>query len=336
MSQIRFSLSFLLLLGALAILFTITILVAWSIIFTEFYAVATGPGRLDLGVGYWMILSIGCAFLVVIVVAIILSLLGNVRATSTVQKQNVFIDSVTHELKSPLASMRLAVETLERRELTTEMRLRFMQIIKSDLDRLTAFIEHILAAGRLEHAGDPLKPEPANLFALTHAIAERLRQRYHLEEGQLLVSVPAVLQERDVLMDGVAFDTILTNLLDNAVKYSDEVISVVLQMDVVDNQLAITLTDRGLGIPRRELKKVFQRFFRVNRKHQRAVRGTGLGLYVTQLLCRSMGGKVSLHSEGEQKGTTARVTIPLRWSEKQSERGEELNNGKAETAAARG
>ena len=140
------------LIGVLAILFTIGVLVGWNIIFTSYYVLATRTHSIpDLGVGYWLILSVGSTFLVAIVVTLLLLLIGNVRQTLYVNRQKTFIDNVTHELKSPLASLQVSLETMEQRDVSPELRAKFLGMMKKDVSRLSTFIDHVLHAGRIEH-----------------------------------------------------------------------------------------------------------------------------------------------------------------------------------------
>lgn len=302
--------------GAIAIAFAIAILVAWALIFTQFYIVASKPasGR-DLGVGYWMILSIGCVFLVLIVVAIVTFLVSNIRQSNYVHKQNAFIDSVTHELKSPLASLRIGLETLERHALDAAMKARFIGMMKKDVDRLKALIDHVLEAGRLEHERRSLSSSATDLRTLIDSCATQMRHRYDLDESQLTTSLRSE-REQQVLLDPVALETVLLNLLDNAVKYSGAKIEVTLAAVAEKDLLQFEIRDRGLGIPKQQLKKVFERFFRVERQGEaNKVRGTGLGLYIVSLLVKRMEGRISIQSEGEEKGTLIQIQLPLRWNE---------------------
>ena len=326
--------------GAMAIAFTVTILVAWALIFTQFYIVSSKPAvGQDLGVGYWMILSIGCLFLLLIVVAIVLFLVSNIRQSNYVHKQNAFIDSVTHELKSPLASLRIGLETLERHQLDPQMKGRFIGMMKKDVDRLKALIDHVLEAGRLEHERRALNSSATDLRGLIDSCAAQIRYRYDLDETQLVTTLSAE-ENRSVLIDPVALETVLLNLLDNGVKYSGDRIDVHLDATAEAETLTIAIRDQGLGIPKQQLKKVFERFFRVEREGEaNKVRGTGLGLYVVSLLVKRMEGRIQVHSEGESKGTLVTIELPLRWceaTEAESTGKDEGHGATGETVPARG
>lgn len=298
-------------LGALAIAFTIAVLVGWNIAFTNYYVLATRTQAMpDLGAGYWVIASFGSLFLVLVVVAILLLLIGNIRQTLYVHQQNAFVDSVTHELKTPLASLSLSLETIESRDLSPEMRAKFVSMMKKDVDRLRSFIEHVLDAGRLEHGQRELRDDPTDLVALLEECAARIRQRHDLAEDEISLDIHGE-SLQPAIIDRIAFETIALNLLDNAVKYSPRPARVSLSLKTSGQRLLFTVRDQGMGIPRSELKKVFRRFYRIERLRKTAG-GTGLGLYVVSALARKMAGRVVARSEGPDKGSEFAVDLPYR------------------------
>ncbi|MBI5535163.1 MAG: HAMP domain-containing histidine kinase [Deltaproteobacteria bacterium] len=302
------------LIGVLAILFTIGVLVGWNIIFTSYYVLATRThGMPDLGVGYWVILSVGSLFLVVVVVTLLLLLIGNVRQTLYVNQQKTFIDSVTHELKSPLASLILSLETIESRQLTPEMHARFLGMMKKDVHRLRTFIEHVLDAGRLEQGKRQLQFEAMDCRRIVEECAQRIRQDYDLGPDEICIEAGRA-PDHPILTDRVALQTILINLLDNAAKYSKKPARIVVAIAVEDARLRISVADHGIGLARAELKRVFKRFYRVERKAG-SPKGTGLGLYLVDALTRRMGGRVTASSDGEGRGSTFTVDLPLRMEE---------------------
>ncbi|MCB9639811.1 MAG: HAMP domain-containing histidine kinase [Myxococcales bacterium] len=300
-------------LGVLAILFTLAILVGWSILFTHYYTLNARIQRVpDLGVGFWFLLAVGCLFLVAVVVALIVLLVGNVRRTLDIRRQNVFIDGVTHEFKSPLASIRLCLETMEMRSLSPEMQQRFIQMMMKDVERLSAFIEHILEASRIEHDGRALRQEDVSLSEIALRSAQLVRSRYERSKPQIELIDHLPDPSPALNTDPVALETVLINLLDNAIKYSPEPAQVILALEQDDDTLRISVTDQGIGIPKRLLKRVFQRFYRINREQTPIPRGTGLGLYVVASLVKRLGGHIRAKSEGEGKGSCFVVEFPYR------------------------
>ncbi len=302
------------LVAVLAICFTIAVLVAWCIIFTQFYVVATETQTIpDLGVGYWLILSAGCLFLVLIIVALILFLVANLRQALLVQHQSTFIDSVTHELKSPLASLSLCLETMESRDLTPELQARFITMMKHDVERLRDFIEHILEAGRLEHNEREIGQEPVALPELVARCLAQIQKRHTIPEDAIRVTLQFNDPERQIVTDPLALEIVLLNLLDNAVKYS-EAGQVKVDLSARDDGewMTFQVVDRGIGIPKKHLKKVFRRFHRVERDDKPKVKGTGLGLYVVASLVQRLGGRITASSEGADSGATFTVRLPIR------------------------
>ena len=314
MSKARQSLLTPVLVAVLAISFTITVLVAWCIMFTKFYVMATETQWIpSLGVGYWLILSAGCLALVLIITVLIIFLVTNIRQALYVRRQSSFIDSVTHELKSPLASISLCLETMETREVPPEMNARFIDMMKRDVDRLRAFIEHILEAGRLEHNEREVEDAPTHLPELVKRCLDQVERRHAINSDCIKLNMAVTQPERAIFTDPMALEIVLLNLLDNAIKYSDrENLEVRLTIREDGDWLTFEVKDKGIGISKKHLKKVFNRFHRVDRPDKPRVKGTGLGLYVVSSLVRRLGGQITAESDGEELGTSFMARLPLR------------------------
>ena len=298
--------------GVLAILFTIGILVGWNIIFTRFYFVATASRLASPGIGYWLLLSIGCVFLTAVVATLVMFLVSHVRKTLHMSQQDAFIDRVTHELRSPLASLMLGLETIDRRTMTPDMLNRFIGSMREDVERLRTFIEQILEARRLERGRHDFEPETVSLRSLVDDVVRDVIRRHQLPHSPISIHYGEQLSTTaEVITDSAALRTILVNLLDNAVKYSREPIEVQLTLRRNRNALQIEVADKGIGIDAKRLHKVFRRFYRIPRSTNMPIRGTGLGLYLVATLTRRLGGKVQAHSHGEERGATFRVELPM-------------------------
>lgn len=306
----RTNVAFPIVFAALGILFITTILVAWNIMFTQYFVLAKEETAADLGTGYWFILAIGDLLLLMVVVIVVLFMVSGIRHVRYRHRQDTFIDSVTHELKSPLAGLRLGVDTLDRRELTRDEKTKFLTMMRDDVDRLQRFIEQLLEAGRLAHGERAIEVEPVNLGQLLEQCADKARLRHELTDDAVIVDLECPDGDR-VDTDPAALETIVMNLLDNAVKYSPERVLVTVSVRPKGHGVVIEVCDEGIGIAAKQLKKVFQRFHRV-RRAAAAARGTGLGLFVVQELVRELGGSVSASSEGEGKGSCFHVVLPLR------------------------
>jgi signal transduction histidine kinase len=180
-------------------------------------------------------------------------------------------------------------------------------MMRADVERLRAFIDHVLIAGRLEHQDLPPALVVTELGPLVARCVDDVCRRH----GVPALAVRVELEVERVRTDPVALDVIVSNLLDNAVKYGGPEPRVVVRCAAVGGWLAIEVQDRGVGLARADLGKVFRRFFRVEREGQPRVRGTGLGLYVADQLARKLGGTIRATSEGPGRGATFRLELPL-------------------------
>jgi len=227
-----------------------------------------------------------------------------------VRKQDTFIDSVTHELKSPLASLQLCLETLGREGLEGDARERLRRMMLEDVDRLRAFIDDVLEANRLSYARPGmLNLSDVSLAQLVEQCAASVRARHKLEPTEVLVDVDP---EIVVSTDRAALEIVVKNLIDNAAKYSERPARVEVVARRVSNEtVRVEVSDNGIGIDRKDLKRVFHRFYRVEDQEVRERRGTGLGLFVVWALVKQLGGKVQASSEGRGQGTTMRVELPV-------------------------
>ena len=224
------------------------------------------------------------------------------------RRQVRFIDSVTHELKSPLASLKLCVETLDRRALTEEKRHELRAMMLDDIDRLSAFIDDVLQASRVGYdSGDRAWAE-VDLRNLMERCVSRVRARHNAPAGSLVVDAPTGLR---VLTDETALEVVLRNLLDNAVKYSPNEVFVVVHAHQEGDRVHLHVRDRGIGIPTQHIKRIFDRFYRAPVEPVNAQRGTGLGLYVASQLVRQMGGTLEAASAGSGRGTTMSFSLPV-------------------------
>ncbi|MBB84414.1 MAG: two-component sensor histidine kinase [Deltaproteobacteria bacterium] len=226
----------------------------------------------------------------------------------TNQSQRAFIDAVTHELKTPLASFRLGLETLDRHELAPEKRAEFLGRMGEDLDRLEYTVTQVLAAARAEEVRVPKRERRSvDLREVLGANVQELRERHALEPEAVLLDRSRRLRVRG---DEAELGLIFRNLLENAVKYSDDPIRIrVGIVEVPDGRVRVEISDQGIGIPKQELGRIFNRFYRAGRDVQRQVSGLGLGLFVVRTLLRKHGGGIVALSEGAGRGSRFVVTL---------------------------
>ena len=224
------------------------------------------------------------------------------------EEHDTFINAVTHELKTPLASIRLYLQTLQSRTVSDEQRRAFYGIMLADADRLHHTVDQVLRAGVASQKRKGAVRVEVDLGALAAESVELARVRHHLEQDAIALDRPEG-QALLVRGDSDELRTVLANLLDNAVKYSGGDVRVTVSVVGPSPDRAwVRVADRGVGIPPRQLKRIFNRFYRVRTLAQ--VKGTGLGLYIVKAIARAHGGRVFAHSEGEGHGATFTLELP--------------------------
>jgi signal transduction histidine kinase len=226
------------------------------------------------------------------------------------EEHDTFINAVTHELKTPIASIRLYLETLQSRSLNDDQRRDFYNVMLADTDRLHSTVDQVLRAGVASQKPRVIARGPVDMSALTRECVDLALARHHLQSSAI------VLESHDegplmVRGDAEELRTVLTNLLDNAVKYSADVVRVTVAVAAPSpDAVWVRVQDRGVGIPRKQLKRIFRRFYRVQARGIKQVKGTGLGLYIVRSIARAHGGRVFAHSEGEGRGATFTLELP--------------------------
>lgn len=258
----------------------------------------------------WLLVAGIFSFSVVITVLILFSVFL-AREILEVRRQTTFVDSVTHELRSPLASLRLCLETLGRSGLGEAQREQLREMMLDDVERLSAFIDDILEASRLEHGEQGGREvRRVELTPLVERCATAVRKRHKIPGDAIRIEIEDGL---DLVSDPTALELIVKNLLDNAVKYSEEPVDVVVRAHPTrSNRMRLEVIDKGVGIPKRALGRVFDRFYRVDTEVVRTRRGTGLGLFVVKALVKTLGGKLRAYSHGSGRGTRMSIDLPLR------------------------
>jgi signal transduction histidine kinase len=256
---------------------------------------------------YWAILTVGATFFAIIVAGVVVYTTLSVKAIRLNQRQSNFIDSVTHELKSPIASLKLYLQTLSRRELDPDEQQKFYRDMLEDLNRLDQLINHLLDVARLDR---PRRYDPPQAIAADQLLADcaqRLATRY----GYAPSLIELELEPAMVLASPVDLELIFRNLIDNAIKYAGDPPRVRVQLKVEDSWAVVRVTDNGRGIPKHLRRKVFGRFMRVGEELQRERPGTGLGLYIVHTMVRRLRGRIRLGSGPAGQGTSLYLTLPL-------------------------
>lgn len=254
----------------------------------------------------------GVIFFVLIIAGLVLNTIFLVREIRRNEQHDSFINAVTHELKTPIASIRLYLETLQRREVDEAKRREFYQIMLDDSDRLLHTVEQVLRASRTGHRRRRIHKTVIDLGELARECLELARTRAHLDDKALrFVESPNNGERPLVRGDADELRAAVSNLIDNAIKYSGEEVDVTVEVAATSNKrVAVRVTDRGVGVPRGELKQIFKRFYRAPRRVASGAFGAGLGLFIVRSIARKHGGKTFAQSEGEGMGSVFTIELP--------------------------
>jgi two-component system, OmpR family, sensor histidine kinase SenX3 len=255
-------------------------------------------------------LLIGIVLFALIIAGLIIYTVFLVLEIKRNEEHQTFINAVTHELKTPIASMRLYLQTLQSRDIDEERRRQFYDIMLADAERLNHTVEQVLKAGVLSQKPQPVSYSPVDIAELARECRNLALVRHHLNPESIALQTH---DDGPLIVSGDADDlrTVLTNLLDNAVKYSGEAVYVAVSVAApAPDTVWVRVQDRGVGIPRKHLKRIFNRFYRVQARGIHQIKGTGLGLYIVKSITRAHGGRVFAQSEGEGRGAMFTVELP--------------------------
>lgn len=256
-----------------------------------------------------ILLFFGGLLLAMIIAGVVVNTTFLVREIRRNEQHDAFINAVTHELKTPLASIRLYLETLQTREIDGAKRKEFYRIMLDDSERLLATIEQVLRTGRIGAASRKLNLSRIDLNGVVEECLARARALHHVHAESLEYKPgppAAVMGDLDEVRAAVS------NLIDNAVKYSGSSVKVMVETAKVDGKYAsVRVRDQGVGIPDVEMKHIFKRFYRVPGPLAARVKGTGLGLYIVRSVAKRHGGRAWAESEGPGRGSTFVLQLPI-------------------------
>jgi two-component system, OmpR family, sensor histidine kinase SenX3 len=292
----RGAIAFFITLGALLVGGLVTLNIGWIIRNERTFALAI----------------LGTILFSLLIVGVVLNTVFLVREIRRNERQDSFLNAVTHELKTPIASIRLYLETLQRRATSEEQKQEFYRIMLSDSDRLLATVEQVLKAGQL---GQRQRQQNRTLINLESLLADCITitlQRHHLPTGSIVLEPTPGAVRLNTL--GIAEDirTAVINVLDNAVKYSPEGVHIRCSLAIVNyTSIALTITDTGVGLEPTQFKRIFKRFYRVPGRSMAKFKGTGLGLFLVRNIARQHGGDATASSPGPGLGATITINFPL-------------------------
>jgi two-component system sensor histidine kinase SenX3 len=256
-----------------------------------------------------ILLFFGTLLAVAIISGVVLNTIFLVREIRRNAQHDAFINAVTHELKTPVASIRLYLETLQTRALEEDKRQQFYGIMLEDSKRLLGTIEQVLRTGRMGAASRKLNLSRIDLDDVIEQCLERARALHRVSPESLQYHPgPAA----TVAGDREDVEAAVSNLIDNALKFSGNDVKVTVETANIDGKyVSLRVTDHGPGIPKTELKRIFKRFYRVPGALATRVKGTGLGLFIVRAVAKRHGGRVWAESEGPGRGATFVLQLPI-------------------------
>jgi two-component system sensor histidine kinase SenX3 len=256
-----------------------------------------------------ILLLFGVLLVATVISGVVLNTIFLVRETQRNEQHDAFINAVTHELKTPVASIRLYLETLMTRTVDEKKRKDFYQTMLEDSERLLSTIEQVLRTGRLGPANRLVNLSPIDLRELVDECVDRARRLHNLPPDALKHS-PGPAAKVSGEIDEVR--AAVFNLIDNAVKYSGKSVHVTVETAKTDREhVAVRVRDQGVGIPNTELKRIFKRFYRIPGPISMRPTGTGLGLFIVRSVAKRHGGRAWAESEGLGRGSTFVLQFPI-------------------------
>jgi two-component system sensor histidine kinase SenX3 len=255
---------------------------------------------------------LGVVLFSILIAGVVINTVFLVREVRRNERQDSFLKAVTHELKTPIASIRLYLDTLQRHPGDEQQRQRFYSIMREDSDRLLATVETVLKAGELGQRQRVQQRTRIELHPLVADCIATVLLRHHLQPQAItLEDIPGSVR-LFVLANIEDLRTAILNLLDNAVKYSPDGVHITCRLGIERyTWVVLSITDTGLGLLPRELKRIFKRFYRAPANDPVRIKGTGLGLFLVRTIARQHGGNVRAISEGPGKGSTLQLKLPL-------------------------
>jgi signal transduction histidine kinase len=281
-------------LSVVLMVLNVILMVCWIVVLAQLY--------------WWSALALGTILFALALAGLVVYMILTIKEIHLNQRQSNFVDSVTHELKSPIASLKLYLETLLLREVPPEERQKFFRYMVQDLNRLDELITQLLEIGRLDEIVTVQDEEEVEMEPLLNQCAAAACAHYQQPIEKITLNVqPSLVRGRPL-----ALEMIFRNLLDNAVKYAADDPRVDVEVVATGAKVVARISDNGAGVPLDDRSKIFQLFFRGGSELERKRKGTGLGLYIVHTLVRKLKGRVSVHGRGKLPGAVFEVELPGR------------------------
>lgn len=289
----------------------VAILLLWVVWFlnqkADLTRFATMIGQKDFNPTYSIaFLTIGCVLLGMMLVGVVVLFVFAQRQSSLVRQQRNFVSSVTHELRSPLASLQLNIETMQKDNIPAEILNRLKEMALRDIIRLSTLVDRILISARLDR-GILGFDSKADHIVLNDLLQEILNHNQH-HDARLLIDCPAQIT---LVAPKIPLSLVIGNLIENAIRYSPKNSPITVQARTEGSQIHVSVTDKGIGLAVHEKHKIFKMFHRSPHAVKKAIPGTGLGLFIVRSIVEHLDGKVWAESQGLGLGSTFHVTIPI-------------------------
>lgn len=274
-------------------------------------AIALNIGWILLNAREVALLVFGIIFFLLIITGLVLNTTFLIREIRRNEQHDAFINAVTHELKTPLASIRLYLETLKTRDIAEAKRREFYDVMLADSDRLLQTVEQVLRAGQSGQRHRTLNFRKIDVGELVLECVDLTRVRHNLSADSVSFAEAVNGARPLVKADADELRAAISNLLDNAVKYSTKDIQISVEVAALDDKkVAVRIEDRGIGIPSAQLKRIFNRFYRAPGRVMARIKGTGLGLFIVRSVVEKHGGRVFAESEGPGRGSRFTIQLP--------------------------
>lgn len=274
-------------------------------------AIALNVGWIILNAREVALLVFGIIFFLLIITGLVLNTTFLIREIRRNEQHDAFINAVTHELKTPLASIRLYLQTLKKHDIDENKRHEFYDVMLADSDRLLQTVEQVLRAGQSGQRRRKIHLRKIDVGKLVLECVDLTRVRYNLSPAAVSFAESVNGERPQVKADADELRAAISNLLDNAVKYSTKEVQISVEVAALDDKkVAVRIQDCGVGIPNAQLKRIFNRFYRVPGRVMARVKGTGLGLFIVRSVVERHGGRVFAESEGQGHGSKFTIQLP--------------------------
>jgi signal transduction histidine kinase len=300
----RKSLKWQILVATLMIISVVGLTVGW-VLLNVFSAL--DPQKNSRAEIYWILLSVGAILFAFLLAGVILYLIWIIQNINLNRRQSNFIDAVTHELKTPIASLKLYLQTLNRRSVEGPQRQQFYQTMMQDVERLDRLINQLLDVARLQRVDqEPIPKEWVSIDDVIRDNIASLTKQHGIGSEVFRFSD----SECELFVQRVDLDVLLRNVMDNAIKYASSSPQVEIRVECEGDQAVIYVSDNGVGIPRHLRRKIFSRFYRAGDELERKKPGVGLGLFLVRSIVERLRGSITVGDRGKGVGTTFVIRIP--------------------------